>query len=268
LRLQPDLFVPSLGFNHADGLIRAYSRGTAPNVGTSGFRLETIGPLAELYQFDPERIAGSASDLAWLDLGGQTDFIVALRAGRTRWLSNDGAFGYLSGAKLACESTLQHFKTEPHLAALKANMPSATAGQIGAAFGELIGNIIDHSAAIPSGIAAFRAKPSAFEFVVSDRGIGPLASLTSCAEYASMSDHGEALQAIIETGVSRFGAGTGHGNGFKPIFEKLADMSGQLRFRSGDAALTLDGRFGDKVKLQVAQKPPIAGFFASVLVAV
>ena len=268
MRLQPDLFVPSLGFNHVDGLIRAYSRGTAPNVGTSGFRLETIGPLAELYQFDPERIAGPASNLAWLDLGGQTDFIVALRAGRTRWLSNDGAFGYLSGAKLACESTLQHFKTEPHLAALKANMPSATAGQIGAAFGELIGNIIDHSAAIPSGIAAFRAKPSAFEFVVSDRGIGPLASLTSCAEYASMCDHGEALQAIIETGVSRFGAGTGHGNGFKPIFEKLADMSGQLRFRSGDAALTLDGRFGDKVKLQVAQKPPIAGFFASVLVAV
>jgi anti-sigma regulatory factor (Ser/Thr protein kinase) len=268
LQLQPDLFVPSLGFNHVDGLIRAYSRGIVPNVGASGFRLETLGPLAELYQFDPERITGSASDLAWLDFAGQTDFVVALRAGKTRWLSNDGAFGYLSGADLACESTLQHFKTEPHLAALKANVPSATAGQIGAAFGELIGNIIDHSAAIPSGFAAFRAKTRAFEFVVSDRGMGPLASLTTCAEYASMSDHGEALQAIIETGVSRFGAGSGHGHGFRPIFEKLADMSGQLRFRSGDAALTLDGRFGDKVKLQVAQKSPISGFYASVVVAI
>ncbi len=267
MRLQPDLFVPSLGFNHVDGLIRAYLRGTAPNVGPSGFRLDTIGPLVELCQFDPARITGFTSDLAWLDLAGQTDFVVALRAGRTRWLSNDGAFGYLSGAELACESTLQHFKTEPHLAGLKAGLPSATAGQIGAAFGELIGNIIDHSAAIPSGIAAFRAKSGAFEFVVSDRGIGPLASLTSCAAYASMSDHGEALQAIIENGVSRFGAGTGHGHGFRPIFEKLADMSGQLRFRSGDAALSLDGRFGDKVKLQVVQKPLISGFCASVVVA-
>lgn len=259
--------MPSLGFNHVDGLIRAYLRGSAPNVGPSGFRLEAIGPLAELYQFDPERITGSKSDLAWLDLAGQTDFVAALQSGRTRWLSNDGAFGYLSGSDLACESTLQHFKTEPHLAALKANMPSATAAQIGAAFGELIGNIIDHSAAIPSGIGVFRAKSNVFEIVVSDRGIGPLASLTSCAEYTSISDHSEALQAIIENGVSRYGAGTGHGNGFRPIFEKLAGMSGQLRFRSGDAALSLDGRFGDKVKLQVSQKPLIAGFCASVLVA-
>ncbi len=260
--------MPSLGFNHVDGLIRAYLRGSAPNVGPSGFRLEGIGPLAELYQFDPERIASSASDLTWLDLASHADFVAALRSGKTRWLSTDGAFGYLAGAELACESTLQHFKTEPHLAALKVNVPSAIAGQIGAAFGELIGNIIDHSASIPSGIAVFRAKSNEFEFVVSDRGIGPLASLTTCPEYASISDHGEALEAIVETGVSRFGAGTGHGNGFKPIFEKLADMSGHLRFRSGDAALSLEGRFGDKVKLQVAQKPPIAGFCASVLVAV
>ena len=64
--------------------------------------------------------------------------------------------------------------------------------------------------------------------------------------------------------MSRFAHGTGHGNGFRPIFEKLADMTGHLRFRSGDYALTLDGRFGDRVARQLAQKPRLRGVFAAV----
>ena len=69
---------------------------------------------------------------------------------------------------------------------------------------------------------------------------------------------------MIEAGVTRYGRGAGHGNGFRPIFERLADMTGHLRFRSGDYALTLDGRFGDGIARQIAQKPRLLGLFASV----
>ena len=103
-----------------------------------------------------------------------------------------------------------------------------------------------------------------FEFVIADRGIGARASLARNPEYIGLADEGSALQTMVEPGVSRFARGTGHGNGFRPIFEKLADMTGYLRFRSGDYGLTLDGRFGDRVARQLAQKPRLRGVFAAV----
>jgi hypothetical protein len=133
-----------------------------------------------------------------------------------------------------------------------------------AAMGELMGNVVDHSEATESGTALFSAEAGRFEFVIADTGIGVLRSLTRNPGLAGLADYGAALQAMVETGVSRFARDSGHGNGFRPIFEKLADMTGQLRFRSGDYALTLDGRFGDRIARQVSQKPRLAGFFAAV----
>jgi hypothetical protein len=109
------------------------------------------------------------------------------------------------------------------------------------------------------------AKKGQIELVVSDRGIGALSSLRTCELFVSLSNEGEALAKMIEKGVSRFGEDSSHGFGFRPIFEKLANMTGFLRFRSGDYALTLDGRFGDKVSLQLAQKPRLPGFFINVV---
>lgn len=133
-----------------------------------------------------------------------------------------------------------------------------------AALGELIGNILDHSQAEETGIAAFSVRPLMFEFVVADLGIGVLNSLHQSHDYSMRGDEGEALAAMIETGVSRHGASTGHGNGFRPVFERLADMHSHLRFRSGDHALTLDGRFGDRVGRQISQRPRLCGFLAAV----
>ena len=69
---------------------------------------------------------------------------------------------------------------------------------------------------------------------------------------------------LVDASVSRHGANQGHGNGFRPIFERLADMTGQLRFISGNYALSLDGRFDDQIGRQLAQKPRLSGFFAAV----
>lgn len=130
--------------------------------------------------------------------------------------------------------------------------------------GELIGNVIDHSEAIGSGTALFSAETGRFEFVIADAGIGALRSLTRNPDQAGLGDEGAALEAMVEAGVSRFARDTGHGNGFRPIFEKLADMTGQLRFRSGDYALTLDARFGDRIARQISQKPRLTGFLAAI----
>lgn len=169
----------------------------------------------------------------------------------------------ISAAGLEREDILTSFKIDAHKAARAAGF-AGTAALLVAAMGELIGNVVDHSEALASGIALFVTRPGQFEFVIADCGIGARASLTRNPEYVGLTDEGSALQAMVEVGVSRFARGTGHGNGFRPIFERLADMTGHLRFRSGDFALTLDGRFGDRVARQLSQKPRLRGVIAAV----
>jgi hypothetical protein len=106
-----------------------------------------------------------------------------------------------------------------------------------------------------------------FEFVVSDGGRGVLASLRSCPDYADLVDHGEALRLTLQDGVSRYGKGTSHGKGFRPLFKGLANLNGELRFRSGDQALTIDGVNAGSIPAQTWEKVPTSGFAASVLCA-
>ena len=54
--------------------------------------------------------------------------------------------------------------------------------------------------------------------------------LRQCPDYSAIGDEGAALATLIEPGVSRRGPNQEHGNGFKPIFERLANATGQLRF--------------------------------------
>jgi hypothetical protein len=57
----------------------------------------------------------------------------------------------------------------------------------------------------------------------------------------------------------------GRGHGFRPVFIGLMNMYGSLRFRSGDHALIMDGATPDISTAQLAQKPSMDGFFASVM---
>ena len=129
---------------------------------------------------------------------------------------------------------------------------------------ELEDNIHEHAQAPETGVLAYRADSDSFEFVASDRGIGILHSLRQCETYAALSDDGKALEAALTDGVSRRGPHSNHGHGFRPMFTGLMNLNGELRFRSGDHAITMDGTSPTLATSRMSQKPPIDGFFASV----
>lgn len=262
--MPPDLFSPVFDYCHADGLGRARQRDVTPNLDGQVFRADAIGPIVELTNLVCVDDLSFVRDASWFDEGRHALLLNALGAGEPYWMDNDRNTGLIQAGSLIAEDRLTEFKIDAHLAAKRAGFGSSAA-LIAAALGELIGNVLDHSGAFGTGIAIFSGRKGLFELVVADRGIGALRSLRQCSEYVNLRDEGAALSAMIEAGVSRFGPGSNHGNGFRPLFERLADMTGQLRFRSGDFALSIDGRFGDRIARQLAQKPPVMGLFAAVL---
>jgi hypothetical protein len=156
------------------------------------------------------------------------------------------------------------FGIAAHKAALAEGFPPALAAQLIGAFGEMQGNVYDHSEACGTGIAAYRVTPRHFEFVVADRGVGPLASLRTCADYGDLADDREALRLTLTDGVSRYGARSGHGRGFRPLFIGLANLHGALRFRSGTGALTLNGVNPSLLTARSSIKPNASGFLAAI----
>ncbi|MEZ5832067.1 MAG: hypothetical protein R3D05_12890 [Dongiaceae bacterium] len=146
-------------------------------------------------------------------------------------------------------------------AAESAGIARACAQQLVGAIGELEDNIHLHSGRPSSGLLAFCAKDKTFEFIVADKGIGVLKSLQTTNP--AISDSGAALDAAVRQGVSRFASGTGHGNGFRPLFSGLYNLNSLLRFRSGDFALVMDGRMG-KEKAELFKVVDCPGFVISV----
>ncbi len=137
-------------------------------------------------------------------------------------------------------------------------------GLIGA-LGELQDNVYKHSERAGTGLAAYAVSRGAFEFVVADAGVGVLTSLRQNPEFSGLTDSGTALRAAASDGASRFGRETGHGYGIGQLFRALAHHEGELRFRSGDHALTL---WGDSPSLtgqvEIAQKAWLTGLTISV----
>jgi hypothetical protein len=227
-----------------------------------------LGPLLELLCL--VAVGRLPSDIvrSWLVPNGARPMLTALQEDRERWASRDRRLGFIrtlrSGAN--ADTFLTAFLMDAQRAAREvAELPGATPGQLAAAIEELENNIHEHSEAVDTGILAYRAVPGEFEFVAADRGIGILESLRQCPAFAALVDHGKALQSALAEGISRFGTHSGRGMGFRPIFIGLLDMYGSLRFRSGDHALIMDGTSPQLSTAQLAQKPVIDGFFASVL---
>ena len=138
------------------------------------------------------------------------------------------------------------------------------AGLLGAMI-EIQDNVYEHSGAPETGLVAYATTATSFEFVVADRGIGVLSSLRENPNYADVSDAGAALGLAITDGVSRFPSETGHGQGFNQLFRALVGHNAELRFRSGDHALTLrPGRNFTEGASVLAQVAPLAGLSISV----
>ena len=147
-------------------------------------------------------------------------------------------------------------------AAAGAGFSRHVASQLVAAIMEMVDNIYLHSSLSETGLAVFHARPGYFEFAVLDRGVGILRSLQQSAEYARLTDHGDALQTALTDGCSRFGLNSNHGHGFRPLFIGLSNLNGALRFRTGDHALTIDGRDPISIPWTKIAKPNISGFLA------
>lgn len=263
LRLPPDFPLPPFDYGVVDGLGRARQRSVPPRLDGRQFQADSVGPVIEYGNLVASMSLPSLRASPWFEDGPLAPLLDALMAKRVQWLDSTRLSGLVVGEGLESEPHLNSFKIDAHKAARNAGFIGSAALLV-AAMGELIGNVIDHSEVTTTGVALFVARPKEFEFVVADAGIGALSSLIKNPEQAHLQDESAALAAMVETGISRFKRGSGHGNGFRPIFERLADMTGELRFRSGDYALSLDGRFGNRIGRQLAQKPRIAGFFAAV----
>lgn len=257
-----------LTFAALDGLAFAAERGRL-NERPAGPELSAcaLGPVLELAQLSASGLLPSPSKALWLSLDGIGAFEAALRTGQPRWICTaSGATGFfrLASAWTDDDTAWVGFGLAAQKAAVAIGFHRRIAAQFVGALGEMVSNIYEHSGAPASGIVAFRAASGSFEFVVADRGIGVLDSLRTCPEYAKLADHGEALRLALTDGVSRFGPEAKRGNGFRPLFVGLANLSGSLRFRSGDHALVIEGQKINAMAARTAQKARLPGFLSSV----
>jgi hypothetical protein len=145
-------------------------------------------------------------------------------------------------------------------AAVSAGLAKSLAAGLMGALGELQDNVFEHSGRPVTGLVAYGAGNSAFEFVVADAGRGVLASLRENPEFEHLADSGAALRVAASDGASRYARSTGHGYGIGQLFRALAHHTAGLRFRSGDHALRL---WGDAPSLagqvELAQKAWLDG---------
>jgi hypothetical protein len=257
-----------LTFAALDGLAFAAQRSRLKELRPdTAYGATALGPFLELRQLGADGLLPHPDNATWLALDGLSALETALRRGQPQWIcpaSQTAGFLRTGASWSDDDNAWIGFGIAAQTAATAVGFPRRIARQFVGALGEMINNIHEHSGAAMSGIAAFRAANGEFEFVVVDHGMGVLKSLRTCPDYAHLSDHGEALRLALTDGVSRFGPQAKRGLGFRPIFVGLANLSGSLRFRSGDHAVVIDGQKIDTMAIKTAQKPYLHGFFASV----
>ncbi|WP_139227042.1 ATP-binding protein [Sphingomonas sp. OK281] len=190
---------------------------------------------------------------------------VASAAASSRlWVSDDrltGTFRSMLGDQDE-EIKWTKFGLSAQQAARQAGFKGRVPAQLVGAMSELYENIYEHAGTPRPGVVGFRAGLNSFEFVVSDAGRGILNSLRSAPQYAQLQDDADALRLALTEGVSRFND-PARGRGFRPLFVGLAELKGKLRFRSGAAALLINGK-PELMTASLSQKVVYPGFHASV----
>ncbi|SDF23959.1 hypothetical protein SAMN05444167_1812 [Terriglobus roseus] len=227
-----------------------------------------IGPIFELGLLSKAGLVPWPGDSGWLHLNGVASLMAGLAKRKHFWTCpSTRAMGlyrtYVTPP--SDESLWIEFGVAAQYCATQAGFSRDESAQLVGAIGEMQSNIYEHSKASSTGIVAFKGSPGTFEFVLADRGIGVLESLRACSEYSHLTSHGQALQMTLTEGVSRHGSSSGRGLGFRPLFRGLSNLSGSLRFRSGDYALTIDGKSPGIIPAKLWQKPSLKGFFASIV---
>jgi anti-sigma regulatory factor (Ser/Thr protein kinase) len=268
-----DEYGSELTFSLLDELARATVRGrVAANEFLASRRLVRVGPLMELLLLDR---AGTLPLSALPDCQTLDTLSAALspsNACRGVYATQDAAtVGFITAGRNTttpdrdAELSWVAFRQKAQQAA-ELSLPKPIAQGLLGAMTEIEDNIHLHSGRPDTGMVAFRGSAEEFEFVVADSGVGMLASLRSSPDYASLDDAGKALHLALQDGTSRLNhIEKNHGYGFRDLFRNLASLNGELRFRSDDQAVTIEGIGPELVKSMLRQKTPMQGFAASIV---
>jgi hypothetical protein len=202
-----------------------------------------------------------------IEEGSFKRFMAALRAGRPFWV---GATGRLGVMRLGDdfgddeETRWTGFGLKADKAMQAAGLPAGLAGQLVGATKELHSNVYEHSEKSGTGLVAFAVHQDMAEFIVADSGVGVLASLRSNPAHALVEKDGEALRLALQPGVSRYAGEPLRGHGFDLMFTGLLNRNSKLRFRSGTAAVTIDGCGQGNPVPVIRERPAMEGFLIAV----
>jgi anti-sigma regulatory factor (Ser/Thr protein kinase) len=231
------------------------------------FMPKDLGPFVELLMLADSGLVSDISRTASIDVAASPSLGMILKEQiRGRFVCVDEIMGFMHLPRQPSSDLVEW--TKFGIAALHAGQRvgfphSVAAGLIGA-IKELHSNVYEHSDASETGLVAYQATPGVFEFVVADRGVGVLATLKTNPKHIGLAHDRDALLLALRDGCSRHPDGARRGYGFNPIFTALANMNGALRFRSGDAAVLVNGRNPKEIRPKCATKPPFKGFLASI----
>ena len=111
------------------------------------------------------------------------------------------------------------------------------AGALTGGVGEMVDNAWSHSFCDDPALLVYQVRSKKFAFSVADLGVGVLESLRKNPKYDFLRSSMEAITFAIEPGVSRLENG---GMGFATMLKSIAELWGNARIRSGEAALIID----------------------------
>lgn len=147
--------------------------------------------------------------------------------------------------------------------AIEAGFSEKSAIKLQSAFYEMSENALLHSQSRINAVAGYATSNGTAVFSIADVGIGVKESLKCNQQYSDLSEDVDAIQLALQTGVTCKGNNSG-GFGFNSVFKALAEQWGQLRFRSGNGCITMDGRDIKSDKTRRHRLQPIPGFQVSV----
>ncbi len=233
-----------------------------------------LGPLIELGMLDRMHVNSGAAFAALPEATVAAPLVGALLQrvdrgnGRYHQVHLERLGAVLTNRNPRVEDQVEwlQFCRKAQEAAEFAALPKILAQGLVGALRELEENIHLHSQRSHDGIVAFRSTADEFEFVVADSGIGVLQGLRGASRYADLTDAGAALKTALSDGQSRLlDEDPNRGFGFHDLFVSLANLNGELRFRSDDHALTIDGSGPALPQARLAQKARLQGFVISIV---
>lgn len=157
----------------------------------------------------------------------------------------------------------ENYLTRFERSALSVGFSRSVAAKLQSAFAEMCENAVLHARSPTTPLAGYVVAEATAQFTVVDVGIGVRASLAQNPLHADLASDVDAIGRALQTGVTCRHQSHG-GFGFQSVFKALAEPWGQLRFRSGNGCLSMDGTGIDADSCRRSRPLPLPGFQVSV----